>query len=163
MKQNQGFTLIELVVVIVLLGILAVVAAPKFLNLQSDARIATLNGVKGSIQAANQLVYSKSAIDGIEEEDCAQEGCSLEINGETLTPVNGLIRAAEYNGTNELVYAMNLAENEWNVCGVFDTTITPRSIYNDISGQDCNHNRKCYVRYRIIADEPVVEIEDSQC
>ena len=38
MKRNAGFTLIELVIVIVILGILAVTAAPKFLNLQGDAR-----------------------------------------------------------------------------------------------------------------------------
>ncbi|MGL4750761.1 MAG: type II secretion system protein, partial [Shewanella sp.] len=38
MKRQQGFTLIELVVVIIILGILAVTAAPKFINLQSDAR-----------------------------------------------------------------------------------------------------------------------------
>ncbi|BFN31164.1 hypothetical protein VHTUMSATKI_13590 [Vibrio harveyi] len=40
--RNKGFTLIEMVVVIVLLGILAVTAAPRFLNLQDDARDATL-------------------------------------------------------------------------------------------------------------------------
>lgn len=47
MKQPQGFTLIELVVVIVILGILAVTAAPQFLNLQGDARRASLQGLKG--------------------------------------------------------------------------------------------------------------------
>ena len=41
-STQQGFTLIELIIVIVLLGILAVTAAPKFLNLQDDARDATL-------------------------------------------------------------------------------------------------------------------------
>ena len=41
MKRSAGFTLIELVIVIVILGILAVTAAPKFLNLQSDARAST--------------------------------------------------------------------------------------------------------------------------
>ncbi|MDW3189737.1 type II secretion system protein, partial [Vibrio sp. Vb0932] len=42
MKKQTGFTLIELVVVIVILGILAVTAAPRFLNLQNDAREARL-------------------------------------------------------------------------------------------------------------------------
>lgn len=47
MTNQRGFTLIELVVVIVILGILAVTAAPRFLNLQSDARISALQGMKG--------------------------------------------------------------------------------------------------------------------
>lgn len=62
LKANQGFTLIELVVVIVILGILAVTAAPKFLSLSSDARVSTLNGVKAALQSANSVVYSKAIL-----------------------------------------------------------------------------------------------------
>lgn len=66
MKKQAGFTLIELVVVIVILGILAVTAAPKFLNLQTDARISALQGLKGAMQGGSSIVYAKAAIDGVE-------------------------------------------------------------------------------------------------
>ncbi len=64
MKQQKGFTLIELIIVIVVLGILAVTAAPQFINFQSDARESTVKGAQASIQGAMQLVYAKSLIDG---------------------------------------------------------------------------------------------------
>ncbi|QYK08558.1 type II secretion system protein [Shewanella mangrovisoli] len=67
MQKQTGFTLIELVVVIIILGILAVTAAPKFINLQSDARESTLQGMKGALQGANSLLYSKAAIAGLEK------------------------------------------------------------------------------------------------
>ncbi|EMB51419.1 mannose-sensitive hemaglutinin MshA [Vibrio mimicus] len=66
MKRQGGFTLIELVVVIVILGILAVTAAPRFLNLQNDAREASLQGLKGAIDGAAGIVYGRAAISGIE-------------------------------------------------------------------------------------------------
>lgn len=66
MKKQGGFTLIELVVVIVILGILAVTAAPRFINLQNDARYATLKGLQGAIQGASGMVYGKAAIKGLE-------------------------------------------------------------------------------------------------
>ncbi|MGF1791038.1 prepilin-type N-terminal cleavage/methylation domain-containing protein [Photobacterium profundum] len=65
MRRN-GFTLIELVVVIVLLGILAVTAAPRFLNLQTDARNAALEGLKGSIESGLGVGYGKMAVAGLE-------------------------------------------------------------------------------------------------
>lgn len=65
MKKVSGFTLIELVVVIVILGILSATALPKFINLQGDARQAVMNGLKASLQGASNLVYTKSIIEGL--------------------------------------------------------------------------------------------------
>ena len=81
MKRQQGFTLIELVVVIIILGILAVTAAPKFINLQSDARASAIQGMKGAIQGANSLVYSKAAVAGKE----TKATDTLDIAGTTAT------------------------------------------------------------------------------
>jgi len=55
MKRNQGFTIIELVVVIVLLGILAATALPRFIDLSSDARNAANKGIGSSLQSGINL------------------------------------------------------------------------------------------------------------
>jgi MSHA pilin protein MshA len=67
--SQKGFTLIELVVVIVILGILAVTAAPKFIDIQDDARTATLEAVKASIESVKALTHAKSLIAGNENVD----------------------------------------------------------------------------------------------
>jgi MSHA pilin protein MshA len=90
MKRNAGFTLIELVIVIIVLGILAATAVPKFINLQDDAKEAAMKGVESALHSAANIVYSKSAIDGTEREN----GSSVEDAGATITTLYGYPKAS---------------------------------------------------------------------
>lgn len=64
MKQQQGFTLVELVIVIVVLGILAAVAVPKFVDLSKDADEAAIKAVAASLTSASAMNYGGCSIKG---------------------------------------------------------------------------------------------------
>lgn len=65
MRNEKGFTLIEIVMVIVLLGILAAVAIPRFLDLQTEAKTAAAKGVKGALKGAFSIAYAKHRVKGL--------------------------------------------------------------------------------------------------
>ena len=65
-QRANGFTLIELIIVIVVLGVLATTAAPKLLNIQKDAQAGALEGLSAALSSSSEIVYAKALIEGVE-------------------------------------------------------------------------------------------------
>jgi len=161
MKKTNGFTLIELVVVIVILGILAVTAAPKFLNLQTDARVAALNGLKGATNGALGSVYGKAAIEGKESE--SNDSISSGINISHGYP------SANDGGIGDAVVGVNEVGGDWD--GAPDDQTTPESYVitftqtPSLSQASSIKATSCYVQYEQATSQatPVVTVFKSGC
>jgi len=111
-NKNKGFTLIELIIVIVILGILAVVAAPRFINVSSDAKIAALKGMGGAIISASQLVYAKAIVQGV---DNLATGF-VDLDGDGVTDIEtrfGYPSGSRENGVSKVMDSTFITEWTW--------------------------------------------------
>lgn len=133
MQKSKGFTLVELVIVIVILGILAVTAAPKFLNLTGDAKRSTVNGVKAALQSANSIIYSKAVLAGVQKQPTAQ----VAVDGGNVDVVYGYVAASTtaVSAVLELDGAFNVAAG---VAGLGGMTAADVMVYAGETAPDTN-------------------------
>lgn len=155
MNKSQGFTLIELIIVIVVLGILAVTAAPQFIDFSSDARTSATKGLKGALQGAAQTVYGRAAIDGqLGASTTAGEsnsGIAL-VNGYPAASDDGIIEAADLSVTDIVDVADgSTASSDWVYSDDVSGTVyfAPAGHVPGVSDADETTitDAECYVQY----------------
>jgi len=111
MKMKRAFTLIELIMVIVIIGILAMVAIPKFTGLSNSARVSATRGGLGNIRAAVSIAYVKNGMGGGSATFPATIDVSLFRDG--AIPVNEITRSSAVNNVSDTVSGTTVSTSGW--------------------------------------------------
>lgn len=136
-KKQSGFTLIELVVVITILGLLAAIALPKFAALQADARVAKMQGAMGSIKSAAAMAHALLIARGFDSNFTGTPSPAIVVEGTSVVYVNGYPDAAS------IVALAGLTEPDYVITGL----TSPAVAASDAAHTGTGGTPNCTVAY----------------
>lgn len=137
MRKNQhGFTLMELVVVVAIVSILGAFALPRFAILQADARLAKMQGALGSMKSAAAMAHAALITRGFDSNLTGTPSPAIVMEGATVNYVNGYPDAAS-------IVALAGLEEDYVVRGL----AAPRVVAADANHTGTNANNDCTVSY----------------
>ena len=126
--RAPGFTLLELILTLVILGVLAITLMPKFVDLSSEAQVAAISQVEASLSVAINLAVAK-------HQTADNPGNSIDYNGTTLTFIQGLPRpdAAQLRALLNVNLPSQTYTPNWNStpCSDSDYCVVGRRPYSD--------------------------------
>ncbi|BDM62686.1 pilin structural protein V10 [Shewanella sp. NFH-SH190041] len=166
---SKGFTLIELIVVIIILGILSVAVAPKFLSFDSDAYKATLKAAEGSMHTSVDMFTAYAQVKGSNGSGTF-EGIYIDqfvpwAAGRTAT---GGVHAG-YDFPPEIFKAAGIDPAEWRyriyVDGTYQVIAAPLGRLKNVAQPTRQQvvDTNCYINYKWLANEPVISIVTTGC
>ncbi|WP_419237570.1 type II secretion system protein [Photobacterium leiognathi subsp. mandapamensis] len=168
MRNKAGFTLMELVIAIVILGILAVTAAPKFLNISSDTYRAKLHELKGSMTEMLRVIYGKAAMQGIENDKTGDRKIDdIAIWGGYPKAIYKGIGLTIVDFNQHWVFNQDKAGSSSHDGGerAFVATFLKKLNIKDKDDAEKIKATNCYLRYKEnnTGGEPIITIIDSGC
>lgn len=152
-EQHKGFTLVELIAVIVLLGVLIAAAVPKFIDLKEAAIVTTMEDLVGSVKSAANMAHAQALVEGVNDSASA----SISVGGLSIDLAYGYPTGTA-TGIDRMVNERSWQKRASIFAGAW-------VYWHGVIEEDAG-DAQCYIRYRqptAAHTPPVVDVQTSGC